>query len=345
MQRVGNALIFSPSDLHHFLECRYLTRLDLEVVNGRVLEKRRGPEADLLAAKGEAHERGWVGRFRDEGRALVEIPDPGAQHDWSAAADATVRAMRTGADVIYQAVLMSDGWRGRADFLVRVDVPSALGPWSYEVWDTKLARHARPAHVLQLAYYSGQVAAIQQIEPEWMRLALGSGEEAAIRTRDVSAYFRAVRRKFLRAVQESEPADPYPVSHCGLCGYTHHCDERWDDEDHLSLVSNIRRSQVLVEVKLSSDSRIRREVVGQMLDYAANAVAYWPVEMLRAQFTAGCDERGEDPAEVVSAPITSDQPEDVERFWAQVKTNLQAGRVRLVLATKSLPSFEGSWSF
>ena len=30
----------------------------------------------------------------------------------------------------------------------------------------------------------------------------------------------------------------------------------------------------LVEVKRSSDTRIRREVVGQMLDYAANAVTY-----------------------------------------------------------------------
>src|SRR5579875_3230538 len=34
----------------------------------------------------------------------------------------------------------------------------------------------------------------------------------------------------------------------------------------------------LVEVKRQSDTRLRREVVGQMLDYAANAVVYWPVE-------------------------------------------------------------------
>jgi hypothetical protein len=42
----------------------------------------------------------------------------------------------------------------------------------------------------------------------------------------------------------------------------------------------------LVEVKRSSDTRIRREVVGQMLDYAANAVVYWPLERLRATFEA-----------------------------------------------------------
>src|SRR4030042_4061388 len=32
----------------------------------------------------------------------------------------------------------------------------------------------------------------------------------------------------------------------------------------------------LIEVKRSTDTRIRREVVGQMLDYAANVSAFWP---------------------------------------------------------------------
>jgi hypothetical protein len=44
----------------------------------------------------------------------------------------------------------------------------------------------------------------------------------------------------------------------------------------------------IVEVKRCSDSRIRREVVGQMLDYAANAVVYWPVEDIRARYEATC---------------------------------------------------------
>ena len=52
--------------------------------------------------------------------------------------------------------------------------------------------------------------------------------------------------------------------------------------DHLFLDQDA--IPTLVEVKRSSDTRIRREVVGQMLDYAANAVVYWPVEQIRAQF-------------------------------------------------------------
>ena len=44
--------------------------------------------------------------------------------------------MRNGADIVYQATFSRDGWRGPADYLVRVDEPSELGPWSYEPLDT-----------------------------------------------------------------------------------------------------------------------------------------------------------------------------------------------------------------
>ena len=51
----------------------------------------------------------------------------------------------------------------------------------------------------------------------------------------------------------------------------------------------------LVEVKRSSDHRIRREVVGQMLDYAAHAVAHWRTDAIRARFEGQCAQGGADP--------------------------------------------------
>ena len=63
--------------------------------------------------------------------------------------------MAAGAEIIYQAVLFDgERWRGQADFLERVERPSALGAWSYEVADTKLARSVKPQAVLQLCLYS-----------------------------------------------------------------------------------------------------------------------------------------------------------------------------------------------
>ena len=58
---------------------------------------------------------------------------------WTRAARDTERALARGADVVYQAALVSgEGWRGMADFVLRQ--PDG----SYEVVDTKLARHAKP---------------------------------------------------------------------------------------------------------------------------------------------------------------------------------------------------------
>ena len=62
---------------------------------------------------------------------------------------------------------------GRADFLMRVEKPSDLGDWSYEVWDTKLARHAKASAVLQLCFYSDLLAGLQGVPAEHMALALG----------------------------------------------------------------------------------------------------------------------------------------------------------------------------
>ena len=64
---------------------------------------------------------------------------------------------------------------------------------------------------------------------------------------------------------------------------------RWS-LDHLLLDQD--GIPTLVEVKRSSDTRIRREVIGQMLEYAANAVAYWPIEQVRATFEARCEVEG-----------------------------------------------------
>src|SRR5690349_11780064 len=70
--------------------------------------------------------------------------------------------------------------------------------------------------------------------------------------------------------------------------------DRWS-VDHLFIDQD--GVPTIVEVKRSTDTRIRREVVGQMLDYAANAVAYWNVDALRAKFSETCRISASDPAE------------------------------------------------
>ena len=112
---------------------------------------------------------------------------------------------------------------------------------------------------------------------------------------------------------------------------------RWS-LDHLFLDQD--GVPTLVEVKRSTDTRIRREVVGQMLDYAANAVVYWPVELIRSRFETRCDLNGENHYDALAAllgAVVDDEPA-VDEFWSKVKLNLQAGRVRLVFVADEIPA-------
>jgi hypothetical protein len=108
--------------------------------------------------------------------------------------------------------------------------------------------------------------------------------------------------------------------------------DRWS-VDHLFLDQDA--IPTLVEVKRSSDTRIRRKVVGQMLDYAANAIVYWPVEEIRAKFDATCRAKGLNSEDTLEAFL--DPSEDSEAFWQKAKTNLQAGKIRMLFVADEIP--------
>ena len=73
-----------------------------------------------------------------------------------------------------------------------------------------------------------------------------------------------------------------------------------------------------------------------MLDYAANAVAYWPVEEIKAKFESRCKDDGDDPETELVGLLGEGQ--DTSSFWQSVKTNLQAGRVRLLFIADEIPT-------
>jgi len=140
-------LLLSPSDLSAHLACPHLTNLNLQVQRGE-LERPHVDDThgDLIRRKGDEHEAAYLARLEAAGRTIVRIPtydDEGFDAD--EARRLTEEAVRAGAaDVIYQPYLSDGTWRGFADFLER------MPDGSYEVVDTKLARSAKPAHVLQL---------------------------------------------------------------------------------------------------------------------------------------------------------------------------------------------------
>lgn len=110
--------------------------------------------------------------------------------------------------------------------------------------------------------------------------------------------------------------------------------DRWS-ADHLFLDQDA--IPTIVEVKRSTDTRARREVVAQMLDYAANGIMYWPLERLRSTFEANCKAQNQDPETTLLKSLGLEL--DPEEFWQSAATNLQVGKVRLIfVSTRSHPS-------
>jgi predicted RecB family nuclease len=245
MQLIDGTLVLSASDLTGHLSCAHLTTLSGMKMRRELFVPMRGdPHADLIRRRGDEHEQGYLAALAAEHGDVVEIEPPGRGLDELKAADARTRvAMERGAPVIFQAAFFDGAWQGRADFLLRADTPSALGDWSYEVVDTKLARALKATHVHQLCSYSLHVGRIQGRMPWYAHIALGNGETVRVRLVDVMPLHRHARRRLAEAVESRPETYPEPVAHCAICNFEPHCYKRRVEDDHLSLVAGIRRDQ------------------------------------------------------------------------------------------------------
>lgn len=247
-------LIFSATDLSTFSECEHRTALDLAVLAKR-LERPGHDEIErlLLEKRGAEHEARVLEHYRASGRQITEIRVGAGDEQRKRGLAQTLDALRAGADVIYQAVLLDagtsqdEGWYGRPDFLVRVPGASELGAFSYEVVDAKLSSLVKARAILQLCVYTEQLAALQGAEPLhfWVATGGADGAPAALRAAEFMAYYRAAKRRFLEFARGEGCAEPYPepVEFCTVCSWWKRCEERRRADDHLSLVAGIARRQ------------------------------------------------------------------------------------------------------
>src|SRR5438132_3875357 len=246
MQFLEGRLSVSPTDLTGFLECEHLTQQELAAARGEVTRPQRDdPELLVLTRRGLEHEARHLDGLRTDGRRVVQFPFPdGTLASLTEAHTQTVAALKEGADVIYQGTFFDGRSRCHPDFLLQVGRPSALGSYSYEVADTKLARKAKAAAVLQCCVYAEQLAAAQGVAHEHLRLILGDRSEEELRFKDYAAYYRSVKRQFEETVLAPAISTyPDPVSHCRICRWLEVCKQRRQADDHLCLVAGMRRDQ------------------------------------------------------------------------------------------------------
>ena len=244
----SGALVYSPSDLIRFMESPFASWMDRFNVEfpKQLVPDQDSEELKLIQATGDKHEHRFLASLKSAGREILEIDkrsqDPEA---------ATREAMKAGPEIIYQACLSLAPFRGFTDFLMRVE-PGPDGKPRYEVWDTKLARKAKPYYLVQLCCYAEMLERAQGWRPPSLRVVLGNNEIPAFNTEDFYYYYRQLKQAFLVLMDEFDPmTPPFPDARADHGRWQSYADKKLIEIDHLSQVARITVGQIK---KLSADN-------------------------------------------------------------------------------------------
>ncbi|WP_144759676.1 TM0106 family RecB-like putative nuclease [Curtobacterium sp. 9128] len=241
----GRALL-SPSDLTTWASCEwaFLRRLDTKLGRAEPLPDEHDDMLDRTARLGDQHEADYL-EILKRTHDVVEFDRP-APPQYAEAAEAARRAMHDGADVLFQptfhapATEHEDGFIGFADFIIRNE------RGEYEVYDTKLARHAKISALLQLAAYAEQMRAHDIPTGEQVHLVLGDRTTTTHDLADITPVYRTQRAELHRVIAE-RLADDEPLrwgdprwSSCGRCAV---CRTQVQQHRDLVLVAGMRLDQ------------------------------------------------------------------------------------------------------
>jgi uncharacterized protein len=261
-------LIFSASDLVAASECEYRTLRILDEKLGRS-PKAEFPDDEMqrrAGTLGDRHEEkvlaGLIRQYGvwDAGRGSgVYSIDRGnnTRGDLLAKQAETELALRAGADVVFQATFFDGEFLGYADFIVN-EAAGTGSPGRYEVWDTKLARHAKVGALLQLAAYGDQLLGMGLEPSPRVTLVLGAVVDGDyVRSHhslpDLLPVFRERRDRFrdlTAAHREQDTAVTWQqagITYCGRCNY---CAEQVQIHRDLLMVggmSTVRRKKLMAE--------------------------------------------------------------------------------------------------
>lgn len=91
-----------------------------------------------------------------------------------------------------------------------------------------------------------------------------------------------------------------------------------------------------VECKRFADTRSRREVIGQVLEYAANGHYYWTAEIIKTYAEEACRKRNTGLDKALEE-LGTNVEETPDQFFSRVEQNLREGQVRIVLFLEESP--------
>lgn len=238
----SGGFVLSPSDVATAGACEFGWLRGIDIRLGRAVAiDTADPFLDRLARLGDAHEARELNRLAAT-RDVVVIPRPSpyTEQTLADAADETRRQLADRREVIAQAAFFDGEFGGFADFLILTD------DGAYEVWDAKLARHAKVTALLQVAAYADQLDRLGVPRADDGFLLLGDRTHHRQRLAPVIPVYRH-RRAQLRQLLSDHLAQPSAVawndprySSCGSCP---HCAAEVAAADDLRRVAGISGRQ------------------------------------------------------------------------------------------------------
>lgn len=237
-----NSITYSPSDLTLYMDSPFASWMEHLALTNPELLPSQDEEDQLMAVlqhKGIQHENEILDSFLEKNLNITQISKgPNAQED-------TFSAMQSGADIIYQAALSVNPFKGYADFLVKVEGKSNLGNYYYEIWDTKLAKTVKPYFIIQLCCYADMLETLQGRRPDHIVVVLGNSDQARLNTTNFFYYYKNLKHQFLQTHEAFSPQkmpDPANSNSCGR--WSNYAEESLKKADHLSQVATIIKSQI-----------------------------------------------------------------------------------------------------
>lgn len=257
MRKHSGQILYSPSDLITYFSSPFSSWMDRYFLENpsAVTPDEKTEDEKLIAQTGDQHERTILEEFKASTAGLVEVP----KNDLAAARAKTISAINSKAPIVYQAALEMAGFAGFADFL-KLDASGR-----YQVWDTKLARSAKPYYAIQLCCYSEMLSPlVGNRMPEKFGIILGSKEQIEFRFEDFIHYYRRIKNDFL-AMQNNFSGNianrPEPLPRADHGRWTSHAEAFFTDSDHLVKVANITVGQI---------KKLKKSGIAKMAELAAS---------------------------------------------------------------------------
>lgn len=243
----SNQLVFSPSDLTQFMESPFASWMEhLALTNPDVVTvpDEKDELGEVLQGLGNQHELAVLAAFKEQGLSIADL------HHHPEPFKATLEAMQQGREVIYQARLELPPFKGYADFLIKVEGKSCFGDYHYELYDTKLAKSAKPKFLIQLCCYAEMLEALQEKKSDFITVILGNMDHKRYRTDDYYYFYQNLKTHFLETHREFTTSNcPDPAASRSWGRWNTYAEQLLKQTDHLVQVATITSGQIKKLVK------------------------------------------------------------------------------------------------